>query len=134
MAKGNSINEVRSLMGEVEGTFQEYAAAIKNRELAIADLAFTKQLSKDTDKYQKRNTIEIDSMTQLTDEGKRLKAGQVLRYIVKDYNRRKTIPLEFLNDESDYDAERYVELLAEVGNSVTQPFGYMIRQQRRGHV
>ena len=32
-----------------------------------------------------------------------------------------------INEKTTYDAKRYVELLAEVGNSVTMPFGYEIR-------
>jgi DNA polymerase, archaea type len=126
MASGNSIVQVRSLMGDVEKAFQDCARAIRQGDVEIADLAFTKQLSKDAGAYQNRNTIEVNSMSQLREEGKVLRAGQVMRYVIKDYGRRETIPLEFIDGRSSYDAEKYVAMLADVSNTVTKPFGYAV--------
>lgn len=128
MARGNSIADVKLLMTEVQQVFDDYAAAIRNGRVSTDDLVFTKQLSKDAGQYQGRNTIENNSMSQLAREGKSLKAGQMLRYVITDYyHGRFTTPVEFLDERTRIDPERYVEILAEMCNSVTEPFGLRVK-------
>ena len=40
--------------------------------------------------------------------------------------RKRSVPVELINDKTRYDARRYIELVAEVGNSITKPFGYTL--------
>lgn len=129
MAEGDSISEVKSLMPKVRQTFERFAAGIRNGRVPIEDLVFTKQLSKDAGQYHDRNTIENNSISQLFKEGKVLKAGQTLRYVITDYKRRRTVPVEFIDGRTSVDVERYVELLAEVCNSLTAYFGYKATQE-----
>jgi DNA polymerase I len=141
MARGNSINEVKALMPEVSDAFRKYSQLLKENKVPLEELVFTKQTSKNSNEYQiNRNTIENDAMQQLDIEGKSLKAGQILKYVITDYynrrkkysknNRRRTIPVELINEKitttttASYDVRKYIELLAETCNSVTQPFGY----------
>lgn len=131
MAEGNNINEVKALMPKVRQTFQKYLRLLKDRNVPIEELVFTKQLSKDSNKYQiNRNTIENDALHQLEMEGQYLKAGQLLRYIITNYygkhspNKFRTIPMELIDEKNTtYDVTRYAELLAETCNSVTESFG-----------
>ncbi|HEY8140407.1 MAG TPA: DNA polymerase domain-containing protein [Nitrososphaera sp.] len=129
MAKGDSISEVKSLMPEVRQTFEHFAADIRSGRVAIEDLVFTKQLSKDAGQYHNRNTIENNSISQLFNEGKALKAGQTLRYVITDYKRRRTVPVELIDDRTSVDVERYIELLAEACNSLTAYFGFKTTQK-----
>src|SRR4030095_13297878 len=141
MARGNSINEVKALMPEVSDAFRKYSQLLKENKVPLEELVFTKQTSKNSNEYQiNRNTIENDAIQQLDIEGKSLKAGQILKYVITDYynrrkkysknNRRRTIPVELINEKitttttASYDVRKYIELLAETCNSVTQPFGY----------
>ena len=67
----------------------------------------------------------------LEQEGKSIRAGEILKYVLtSDYyrkqSRRRAIPIELINDKSNYSVRRYTELLAEVCNSVTKPFGYSL--------
>jgi DNA polymerase-2 len=139
IAKGNNIEEVRALIPKVrDSCFQKYAQLLKERKVPLKELVFTKRLSKDSNEYQiNRNTIENDAIQQLGIEGKSLKAGQILKYVITDYyNRmkkhsrynRRTIPIELINEKTTtitaYDVRKYTELLAETCNSVTEPFGY----------
>lgn len=126
MARGGDIAEVRSLMGHVQQAFDMYASLIKSDNVPAADLVFTKYLSKDAGQYLDRDTEENYSMSQLVDEGKSLKAGQALRYFISDHARRRTVPIEFVDENTVIDAGRYVELLAESCNSITGPFGFRI--------
>jgi DNA polymerase-2 len=141
MASGNTINEVKSLMPKVKDVFQKYVTLLKERrKVPLEELAFTKRLSKNSNEYQKnRDTMENNARRLLEIEDKSLKAGEILRYVITDYcNRNKqspgnkrAIPIELIDDEktsatTTYDVRRYIQLLAETCNSVTEPFGYTI--------
>jgi len=69
-------------------------------------------------------------MYQLRDEGRAMRAGQALQYVITDYyrknSRRRAVPVELIDERTTYDSRRYIELLAETCNSVTRPFGYDI--------
>ena len=125
MARGNTVDEVKALLPTVEKTFQKYASKLEKGELPIEELVFTKQTSKASAEYQNRNTIENSALNQLLKEGRDLKAGEILQYVVTGYNRKKvrSMPVELLNEKVVYDAKWYIEKLAEVCNSVTEPFG-----------
>jgi DNA polymerase, archaea type len=61
-------------------------------------------------------------------EGKSLRAGEVLQYIITDYYQTRSknniaIPVEIINKSTVYDVRRYTELLRQTCNSVTEPFG-----------
>jgi DNA polymerase-2 len=145
IAKGNNIKEVKLLMPQAKSVYQKYVQLLKDRRVPIEDLVFTKQLSKNATDYTQnnRNTVEKDAIVQLCNEGKYLKAGQILRYVITDYyyhynnnnikkhsKKYRSIPFELVNDDenngiNNYDVRRYTELLSDVCNSVTEPFvGY----------
>jgi DNA polymerase, archaea type len=139
-ANGNAIHEGKLLLRtKVNDIFQKYATLLTERRVPIEELVFTKRLSKNSNEYQQnRDTIEISALCLLKSEGKFLKAGEILRYVITDYyhrNNRKTgssrnnraMPVELFNgNTSTYDVRRYIELLAKTCNSVTEPFGYTI--------
>jgi DNA polymerase-2 len=128
MATGNNIQEVKSLMPKVHNLFEKYKELLQASKARLQDLIFTKTISKDPDAYT-ANTIESNAIFQLEDEGKTMRAGQVLQYIITDYyrknSRRRTVPIELINEKTAYDVRRYIELLAQVCNTVTEPFGYV---------
>jgi DNA polymerase, archaea type len=57
-AGGNTVNEVKALMANVNDIFQKYAAVLKERRMPIEELVFTKRLSKNSSEYQNRDTME----------------------------------------------------------------------------
>ena len=129
MAGGNTIAEVRALMPQIKDLFAKYARLLKDRKVPVDDLIFVKNVSKDTDQHSKRNTVENDALGRLAKEGRMLKAGQTLRYIISYYGKksRKATPLELVDERAAYDPDRYIELLAQTCNSVTEPFGYVVQ-------
>ncbi len=61
----------------------------------------------------------------LNAEGKSLKAGENMQYVITDYyetqsKNKRTIPIELINENTttSYDVTRNMELLAETCNSV----------------
>jgi DNA polymerase, archaea type len=133
MARGNTIAEVRALMPQVKDTFDMYAGLLRGGSISLKELVFTKQTSKDAREHQERNTVENDALGRLAREGRPLKAGQTFRYIIADYGKRsrKAVPEEMMDEETTYDPARYVELLAQVCDSVTEPFGYSVSRHKR---
>jgi DNA polymerase-2 len=135
MALGSTIHEVKALMSQVEGIFHKYVQLLKDGRVPLEELVFTKQMSKDSGTYVV-NTAESSALRQLEKEGRSLRAGEVLQYIITDYyNKRstskRTTPVELIDDDkTTYDVKRYTELLASTCNSVTEPFGYTLTPLR----
>ena len=130
MATGNNINEVKTLMPKVKDTFHKYVQLLKENNVPLEELVFTKRLSKNSNNYQHRNTIENNALMKLNNEGKFLRAGEILQYIITDYYQTKSlnsraIPIEIMDNRTSYsyDVRRYTELLSQTCNSVTEPFG-----------
>ena len=131
IAKGNTIEEVRMLMPQVKDVLDRYVQLLKDQTVPLQELVFIKQLSKDSDRYVV-NTIENAALRQLATEGKILRAGEVLEYVITNYyNNNKSFskratPIEMVDNKTTsgtvYDARRYVELLVEVAQSITTPF------------
>ncbi|MDQ3835413.1 MAG: hypothetical protein M3270_00555, partial [Thermoproteota archaeon] len=130
MAQGNSIKEVRARMPEVNNIFQKYKQQLLEGRVSLVELLFTKMLSKDANAYT-INTAETGAIHQLQDEGKSMRAGQILQYVITDYYRKnstkRTVPVGLINEKTTYDSKRYAQLLTTVCNSVTGPFGYFVK-------
>jgi DNA polymerase elongation subunit (family B) len=69
----------------------------------------------------------------ILNEGKSLKAGELLRYIITDFYQKsstiRAVPIDLIdmqNVNTTYDTRRYTELVAETCNSVIEPFGYTL--------
>ena len=129
--EGNTINEVKSLLPtKVNDIFLKYAIALKEGRVPIEELAYTKRLSKNSSEYQNRDTIENSALHLIENEGKYLKAGEILKYVITNYYSRRmgnnrAIPIDVF-DGNMYDIRRYTILLAETCNSVMEPFGHVI--------
>jgi DNA polymerase-2 len=128
MATKNNIEEVKMLMPKVKDIYHKYVQLLKENKVPFDELVFTKRLSKNSNNYQHRNSIENNALTKLNSEGKYLRAGEILQYVITDYyqtgsKNNRAIPIELINERTYYDAKRYIELLTQTCNSVTKPFG-----------
>jgi DNA polymerase elongation subunit (family B) len=133
LAQENSIsaikqNKIPLIIKKIEG----YISLLKSCKVDSENLIFTKLLSKDYNKYnKKRNTLENDAIRQLELNGEYLKAGQVLQYIIIDYNGHKSnrvTPFQLLDNKTNYDVKRYSKLLIDTCNTVLEPFGIVFDQ------
>jgi DNA polymerase-2 len=135
MASGDNVNEVKTLMPKVKDTFDKYVRLLRENDVRLEELVFTKRLSKNSNNYQHRNTIENNALMKLNNEGKFLSAGEVLRYIITDYyqtrsKNNRAIPIKIIDKRTSYsyDVRRYTELLTQTCNSVTEPFGLKLEK------
>ena len=133
LSEANSVNEVKSMFPKIHTIFESHLRFLKERKVPLNELAFTKRISKNYDEYQDRNTVENSAIQKLSGGGKSLKAGQILKYIVTDYYRKnskkRSIPIELANSQTKYDIKRYCEVLREVTNTVTEPFGLSLKAE-----
>jgi DNA polymerase elongation subunit (family B) len=111
--------------------YHRYVQLMKEEKVPLEELVFTKRTSKDCGNYIV-DTVESSALRHLEAEGRSLRTGEVLQYIITDYynkrSNRRTTPVELIDDNNNtsYDVKRYTELLASTCNSVTKPFGYTL--------
>ncbi|MEZ0269020.1 MAG: DNA polymerase domain-containing protein [Nitrososphaeraceae archaeon] len=133
IAEADTIYEVKMMFPKIRYMFEKHLTFLKERKVPLNELAFTKRTSKAFDEYEDRNTIEKNALSNLRGEGKSLRAGQILKYIITDYYRKgskiRSIPIELATSQTKYDIKRYCEILEQVTNTVTEPFGLSIKNQ-----
>ena len=135
---GNSIKDVKkNQVPEIIKKIKIFLSLLKNHKVELNDLVFTKQLSKDYNQYKNRNTLENSAIKQLEINGEKLKAGQTVQYIIKNYYDKsllkRTSPVQLIDSETEnnnsYDVKKYSELLINTCNTVLQPFGIMVNKK-----
>ena len=134
MAEGNTVEEVKMLMPKVDEIFHRHVQMLHGGKVPVEELLFTKQLSKASSQYTNRKTVEVDSIRQLEAEGRALKAGEVIRYVITDYDATqgwRSLPEELIGRDTRYDANKYTQLLSEVYDSVTLSFGHSVSSSLR---
>ncbi|CAN5569424.1 type B DNA-directed DNA polymerase [soil metagenome] len=131
LAEADTINEVKMLFPEIRYMLEKHLLLLKERKVPLNELVFTKRTSKSYNEYEDRNTVENNAISNLSGQGKSLRAGQILKYVITDYYRKdsknRSIPIELANSQTRYDVKRYSELLVEVTNTVTEPFGLSLK-------
>jgi DNA polymerase-2 len=124
LATADSFAEAKTKVNECVGAFLEQAQMFERHEIPAGELAFTTNLSKGPQEYSSM-TVQRSAVKQLTDSGAELHAGEGIRYVITDYagqDSRRAVPVDMLEDETTYDAEHYIELLARTCSSVLEPF------------
>jgi DNA polymerase-2 len=104
--------------------FLRHAEELRRHEIPASELAFTTNLSKDPGEYSTM-TVQHSAIKQLVGAGAQLHAGEGIRYVITDYrgkDSKRATPLDVVKDQSAYDAERYIHLLAETCSSVLELF------------
>lgn len=124
LAGADTLTEAEAKVPECVEVFLRHAEALERHEVPASELAFTTNLSKAPDEYTTM-TVQHAAVKQLVGEGAQLHAGEGIRYVITDYKGRdskRATPVDVVRDETKYDAERYIELLAEACSSVLEPF------------
>lgn len=135
MAKAVSVAELREMLPECYNVYQKYADLLMSGQASLQDLVFTRRASKDAEEYEERDTVEGSARRLLEAEGKDTRAGQLIRYVITDYYKKRkhggrTMPAELLDGSTiKYDDMRYVELLADACNTILKPLGLEIRNR-----
>ena len=133
LSEADSISEVKAMFPKIENIFHSHLKLLKERNVSLTDLVFTKRVSKNYDEYEDRDTVENNALLDLNVGGKSLRAGEILKYVVTDYygrrSKKRSIPIELANSQTKFDVKRYCEILQEVTNTVTRPFGTVLKDE-----
>ncbi|HUK79796.1 MAG TPA: DNA polymerase domain-containing protein [Nitrososphaerales archaeon] len=124
LGKANTIAEAKAKISECTEIFLHHAEALARHDIPASELAFSTNLSKAPEEYTTM-TVQHAAIEQLVGEGAALHAGEGIRYVVTDYKGRdskRATPIDMINDQTKYDSERYIVLLAETCSSVLEPF------------
>ncbi len=96
-------------------------------EIQLKDLVVSKMLRQDLDRY-KSLFPHVSAALQLTEAGKSLVRGDMIQYIYTDSAHknplRRVMPVDLINEEHDYDREKYREMLLEAAESILGYFGF----------
>jgi DNA polymerase I len=132
MSAANNIREVKELLPKLEeDIYTKYKKQVASKKVHYSDLAYTKRISKNSDGYSNRNTLENCAIQLLSENGKTLRAGEEIKYVIMDfYNKkhpRRSVPAELIDNSSfpvefGYDKKRYCELLYYIHESITSHF------------
>ena len=100
---------------------EKYVSRVRDREVDPEDLVIEKKITRNPEDYKSANR-SAEAAKRMKRKGIDIRAGQKVRYIVRDQSSRPRVLLEF--EEIDrYDSEFYVEQLESAAESVLRPFG-----------
>ncbi len=127
MSAHNNIHEITKCLPILESVYKKYINLICTKKISYTDLIFIKRISKASNEYADRKTIENCVLKRLANNGKSLNAGEEIKYIITNfYNENfleRAIPIELIDENNiGYDTKRYLELLKETYDSITKFF------------
>jgi len=133
LANAKNSNEFRMLIPESLRVLKAYATNLREGRFNVRDLVISKRLSKNPNEYTTLVPQAI-AARHLVKEGGTVHAGQSVRYVlVKSSSRileNRALPAEFLEEDTPYDSEKYVELLLSSAVNLLLPFGYDLKSLR----
>jgi DNA polymerase-2 len=127
MSYCENVKEIKEKYLVLEEVHKKYVDLLNSGDVDYADLKFTKRISKNSNEYGDRKTIENGVIKKLFLNGKSLHAGEQIEYIITDFYSKnfldRAMPIELINKHKfNYDVRRYVELLNQVYHSITKIF------------
>ncbi|MDH5361903.1 MAG: hypothetical protein OEW84_01120 [Aigarchaeota archaeon] len=127
LAHAPTLDDVAERIPHAVAALKAYLLQVRSREASLEDLIITKSLSRNPEEYSS-NVATALAARQLMEEGLEVSAGQTIRYLIRDHKaedpRRRVIAAQLLEEDTEYDAAIYSEMLLDSAASVLAPFGY----------
>lgn len=108
LAKTQNSREYVKLIPEAIKIVERYKERLASHKVDPSELIIVKQLSKNPDEYA-HNVSHAIAAKMLVKAGIPTSAGQRIGYVITD--RKRTTPAEFVDENTKYDAKKYIELL-----------------------
>jgi DNA polymerase elongation subunit (family B) len=103
---------------------EHYVALLKTGQVSTEDLVIEKRLSKTPEEYSNQVEQTI-AATHLVSAGGSIHAGQSINYLITSSRSRildnRALPAELTDENTQYDAQRYVKLLRASMMNLLQP-------------
>ncbi|HND63980.1 MAG TPA: DNA polymerase domain-containing protein [Elusimicrobiota bacterium] len=126
LSRAADVEECRGSLPALREKSEEYRYRLKEGRVTPPELAVTFHLSKDPAHYV-HDTLSTLAAKQLAASGVPLHAGESVKYIIRAAGDRlkenRSIPLAFLHEGFDYDAQKYGEKLAEAAEEILGGLG-----------
>ena len=104
MSAHNNIHEITKCLPILESVYKKYINLICSKKISYTNLIFIKRISKASNEYADRKTIENCVLKRLTNNGKSLNAGEEIKYIITNfYNENfleRAIPIELIDENN----------------------------------
>ena len=107
--------------GETLEILEKYIEKIESGHVKEEDMVIEKKITRNPEDYKSENR-SAEAAKRMKRKGIDIRAGQKVRYIVRDQNSRPRVLLD--TEEIDrYDEKFYVEKLRDAAESILRPFG-----------
>ena len=134
LGKANSSRDFVASIPEALKVLKDYAGRLVEGEVALEELFVAKQLSMNPEEYV-HDVFQAIAATQLLNESVEVSAGQNIRYLITDAanarSNRRVMAAALVDEETRYDADKYLELLISAGANILSPFGYTFEELYR---
>jgi DNA polymerase I len=101
---------------------EKYKEKIRDMEVSKEDLVIEKKITRNPEDYDSVNR-SAEAAKRMKRKGIDIRAGQKVRYIVRDQNSKPRVKLKF-EEMNRYDKNFYIEKLEDAAESVLRPFNY----------
>lgn len=127
LSQANNSHEFQILIPKVLAAMKHYVMLLRTGRVPTGDLIIKKRLSKAPEEYS--NLVEqAIAAVHLVREGESIHAGQSINYLITNSKSRisenRALPAELIDENTQYDPERYVELLLSSTTNLLLPLGY----------
>ncbi len=134
LARAGNSHQFRALIPGALKILKKQEMLVRNGSALLDDLVIVKNLSKDPSEYTHQVPQAI-AARQLVKEGGRVHAGQRVSYIHTQKklgeSSNSAVPVELVDENAQYDPEKYVDLLYSSAANILLPFGYDLETLRR---
>jgi DNA polymerase, archaea type len=128
--EADNSEEFRALITTAIGVLRGYARKLRDGSVPIEELVISKNLSKNPGEYT-HHVAQAIAAWQLLGEGGSVHAGQQVNYILTrdslNVSEKSALPWDLVDENTVYDAEKYVDLLVSSAANLLLPFGYDVK-------
>ncbi|MFQ6064107.1 MAG: DNA polymerase domain-containing protein [Candidatus Bathyarchaeia archaeon] len=127
LAKASSSEGFRKKIRDSVDVLRGYVAKLMTGDVDLHDLVIAKRLSMHPDRYA-HDVFQAIAAKQLIEADVEVSGGQTVSYVITDAENRRLSKrvkaAELIDDDTEFDVEKYVDMLIQAGANILSPFGY----------
>lgn len=124
LAQAESVPHFFRYLPDALEVVNTYVGGVLQGDVHLEDLVISIGISRHLEEYRVTN-LSVAALKKLKKEGVERHPGQTVRYIIRDWKARKAtnrVSIPELMEDTEYDKERYAELLLRAGHHILSPF------------
>ncbi len=133
LSKAQNSSQFKMLIPKALSVARYYVSLMRTGKVPIEELVVEKRLSKIPSEYT--NLVEqAVAARHIVQQGGSVHAGQTINYVVTNSSGKifenRALPFELLDEHTQFDSEKYVELLISSTMNLLLPFGFNLNVLR----